>query len=248
MRSRPELSHSASATRRNSVARDAADLLDHLGRVAREVALQDLEHAARVLSVWSMPSASGASSSTARRELLARPAAADVDALVRHDPGSYRRFRVPPAEQAVEVFGVAEILADDRRRVGVVHDVVAEVALVLDDVVDDPAEERDVAAGADRDVDVGDRARPREPRIDVDDRRAARLGLHHPPEADRVALGHVRALDDDAVAVLQVLLEGRARRRDRSWSPDRGPSRNVICAPGSRSGSTPSAVNSFLMR
>src|SRR6478736_143673 len=34
------------------------------------------------------------------------------------------------------------------------------------------------------------------------------LGLHHPLEPDRVALGHVRALDQDAVGVLQVLLEG----------------------------------------
>ena len=63
-------------------------------------------------------------------------------------------------------------------------------------------------AGADRHVQVGDRAGAGEPRVDVDDRRAARLGLHHPLEADRVALGHVRALDDDAVSVRQVLLEG----------------------------------------
>ena len=38
---------------------------------------------------------------------------------------------------------------------------------------------------------------------------AARLGLHHPLEPDRMALGHVRALDDDAVAVGQILLERR---------------------------------------
>src|ERR1700694_2861433 len=34
------------------------------------------------------------------------------------------------------------------------------------------------------------------------------LGLHDPLESDRMALGHVRALDNDAVRVLQVLLEG----------------------------------------
>src|SRR5205814_4181643 len=45
-------------------------------------------------------------------------------------------------------------------------------------------------------------------RVDVDDLGAPRLGLHDPLEPDRVALGHVRALDDDAVRVLQVLLEG----------------------------------------
>src|SRR5438270_148317 len=42
----------------------------------------------------------------------------------------------------------------------------------------------------------------------MDDLRPAGLGLHDPLEPDRVALGHVRALDDDAVGVLQVLLEG----------------------------------------
>ena len=63
--------------------------------------------------------------------------------------------------------------------------------------------------GAQRHVHVGDRARAREARIDVDDRRAARLRLHHPLEPDRMALGHVRAHDHDAVAVLQILLEGR---------------------------------------
>ena len=33
---------------------------------------------------------------------------------------------------------------------------------------------------------------------------------------DRMALGHVRALDEDAVGVLQVLLEAWSRRRGRS--------------------------------
>ena len=33
------------------------------------------------------------------------------------------------------------------------------------------------------------------------------LGLHHPLEPDRVALGHVRAHDHDAVGVPQVLRE-----------------------------------------
>ena len=93
-------------------------------------------------------------------------------------------------------------------RVGVGDDVLVEVLLVLEDVVDDAAEEGDVAARAQRHVHVGDRRGAGEPRVDVDDLRAARLGLHHPLEPDRVALGHVRALDDDAVGVLQVLQEG----------------------------------------
>ena len=63
--------------------------------------------------------------------------------------------------------------------------------------------------GAERDVDVGQRRGAGEARVDVDDRRAALLGLHDEAEPDRVVLGHVRAHDHDAVAVGQVLLGGR---------------------------------------
>ena len=48
--------------------------------------------------------------------------------------------------------------------------------------------------------------------------RAPLARLHHPLEADRVVLGHVRAHDHDAVGVLEVLLEVR-----RAASSERGP-------------------------
>jgi hypothetical protein len=44
----------------------------------------------------------------------------------------------------------------------------------------------------------------------MDDGSSTLFGFHHPAEADRMALGHVRALNDDAIRVLQILLE-RAR-------------------------------------
>src|SRR5207244_1348423 len=91
--------------------------------------------------------------------------------------------------------------------VGVVDDVVAELASVLQDVVHDPTEESDVGTGPNRDVKVGHGAGAGEPGVDVDDRGAPFLGGQDPLEPDRVALGRVRALDDDAVGVLQVLLE-----------------------------------------
>ncbi len=118
---------------------------------------------------------------------------------------------VPAREQAVEVLGVEELVADERGRVRVGQHVLSEVELVGEDVVDDPAEERDVGSRPQRHVDVGQRAGAGEPRVDVDHLCAAALRLDHPLEADRVALGHVRTLDDDHVGVLQVLLErGRA--------------------------------------
>ena len=52
------------------------------------------------------------------------------------------------AEQARQVLGVAETFFDDCRGVGVVEDVLLEPAVVTQDVVDETAEEGDVAAGA----------------------------------------------------------------------------------------------------
>src|SRR5213079_1466859 len=62
-----------------------------------------------------------------------------------------------------QVFGVLVVLVDDRGEVGVVDRVFLEervlVPLVaVHDVVDEPTEERDVRAGADRHVEVRDRA------------------------------------------------------------------------------------------
>src|SRR5207302_2461444 len=78
---------------------------------------------------------------------------------------------------------------------------------VLEDVMDQPAKECDVAAGTYGHVHGCVGAGPRKPRIDMDDRRAPELRLHYPLEANRMVLGHVRAHDQDAVRVRQVLLE-----------------------------------------
>jgi hypothetical protein len=87
------------------------------------------------------------------------------------------------------------------------HDVLAEVGLGLDHVADDPAEERDIGPRPDRDVEVGHLARAAIARIDMNHPCAPLFGLHHPPKPNRVRLGHVPALDHDAVGVLEVLLE-----------------------------------------
>jgi hypothetical protein len=125
---------------------------------------------------------------------------------------------VPAGEEARGVLGVLEIPLDHHRAVGVVLDVLLEPGVVLEDVVDDPAQERDVGPGSDLDVPIGHCAGAGEARIDVDDLGAALLGLDHPLKADRMLLGHVRAHDQDAVRVLQVLLE-----RGGAAAPERGP-------------------------
>ena len=85
------------------------------------------------------------------------------------------------------------------------------------------AEEGDVGAGAQRHEHVGQRARAAVVRVDVDHGRAARLGLHHPLEGDRVGLGHVRALEHDQVGVLQVAGQrARGAAAERGAEPDDG--------------------------
>ena len=78
-------------------------------------------------------------------------------------------FRIEAAEHAVQIFGVLEILADDRGGVGVRHHVLVEPAIVLQHVVNDPAQKRNIGAGANRHVLLAHRGRPREMRIDVDE-------------------------------------------------------------------------------
>src|SRR5205807_81413 len=66
-------------------------------------------------------------------------------------------------------------------------------------------------------------------RVDVDDARAALLGLHHPAKADGVRLGHRRALNEHAVGVLEGLLEvGGAAAPERC--PQTGDGRGVSYA------------------
>ena len=158
------------------LARDAADLLDHLRRVAGEVALEDLEDAARVLQRRVLVGRLAVRELAAVRavRLLARVAAARVAGggaatsmpsychvrRRRSCPFSASKPLNRPSRSSVSRKSSATIAG----RVRVVHDVLAELALVLEDVVDERAEEGDVAAGADRHVQVGHRARAREPR------------------------------------------------------------------------------------
>src|SRR5690606_18914015 len=86
----------------------------------------------------------------------------------------------------------------------------AELKAVGENVIHQTAEEGDVGPGSQRHVQVGHRTGSGEPWVNVDDDGAPKLRLHHPLEPNRVALGHVGALDDDAVRVGEVLLERRS--------------------------------------
>ena len=90
------------------------------------------------------------------------------------------------------------------------NDVLAKEQIILNQVIDESAEKYDVGAGADRHPDIGQRARARETRIDMDDRGALLLRFHHPAKTDRVRFGHRRAFDQNAIGVREILLRGRS--------------------------------------
>ena len=210
--------------------RAAADLGHQLGCVAAEVSLEDLEDAALVLQRLvffrglAMRETTGLRSVSGLLALRAAFGTLPCGLLFGHPrvmPGARvvdPLVLVEAREEPVEILGVTEPLVDDHRCVRITLDVLVEPALVLDDVANDSAEKGDVCARTDRDVLVGHRARPREARVDVHDLRAAEPRFHHPLEADRMVLGHVRAHDQDRVGVPQILLVCRG-----TPSPERGP-------------------------
>ena len=157
------------------------------------VAPEDLEHTHRILE----------------RRVGARQAPRPVRAGLTHvlpGPGPEvvaARRGVEAREQSGIVIAPV-LIGDERRGVRVVDDVLFEVALSLQDVPDDAAEERDVRSRADLDEHVGDRRRARVARVDVNHHAPPLLGQHRPVKADRMRLRHVRAHDEHAIAVDEV--------------------------------------------
>ncbi len=102
----------------------------------------------------------------------------------------------PAGEKAGRAFfGVAKIFAQNAGGIREVDDVIAEKKIVVDNVPDESAKKRNVAASADRHPDIGQRAGTRKSRIDMNNGRAVFLCFHHPAEADRMRFRHRRAFD-----------------------------------------------------
>src|SRR6267143_642752 len=98
-----------------------------------------------------------------------------------------------------------ESLLNDERRVGVIDEIVVGDAVVLQRVVDYPAEKGDVGAGTNLKIQIRSRGCPREARIDYNGLRiAVNLGLDGPLEAARMVLGWIPAHDQHHVGVLDV--------------------------------------------
>src|SRR5581483_3633078 len=175
--------------------RHAGDLRNLLGGVAGVVGLHELEDAAGVLERrvrlgerrrrGRRSLAAGRRLRTARRRpgrrtqrrraarrsggLAAGRAGGEALVVPRGRVVGLLRLVVAGEEPVVELVAGGH----DEAGVGVQLDVVLVVQVVLEDVVDQAAEEGDVGAGPDRRIDVGHRRRAGEAGVDVDDLRAA---------------------------------------------------------------------------
>ncbi len=129
-----------------------ADFVNHFRRIPLVVALQDLENAAGILKRGVGDAAASHGGAFGLRLTGVAGALAGgrrIERVLIH-PGIeivLRLLRVPAAEQAIELFGVLKLIADDQRGVGIRDDVIVEIAVVREDVMDEAAEEGDISAG-----------------------------------------------------------------------------------------------------
>ena len=165
--------------------RRATDVAHHFRRIAGVVLLHQVEHATGMLQ-------SLVDLGVAVRPHLVSPGASVVLAV----------RRIVAREQAV-----LELVAraHDQGRVGVSPDVLVLYLVVTQQVVDHPAQEGDVRAGANRRIEVRHRCRAVEAGVHYDEcGMVVCLGLGDPFEAAGVCLGGIAAHDDDDVGVLDV--------------------------------------------
>src|SRR5947209_1439005 len=124
-------------------ARHAAHLFYHLRCIAREMAAHYLEYTAWMLQ---------------RR--VAQWPPVFVPFIIPTALISIRlRVKIIAREESIQLFGIFEVLAHQRGGVGVMHDVVMEVAIVLEQVANNRSQEDDVAARARRHVEIRQRGR-----------------------------------------------------------------------------------------
>src|SRR5579875_2538903 len=199
--------------------RDARDGLHHLGRVARIVRLHQLEDAVRVLQ---------------RHVALREAVSADRIVPSRRTVGFF--LRIPAVEETI-VKAVAGI--DDERRVGVVAHVLIVILAVLQHVIHEPAEQRDVRAGAYAQVHIRNGGRARKTRVDVDHLRAAALAgpalrihlrEHEMLETDRMSFRRIRPGYENDVGIADVApVVGHCSASERGGQTDH---RRTVSNPG----------------
>ncbi len=117
-------------------------------------------------------------------------------------------LRIPSGEESIQIFRIFEIIAKNRRGVCVMHDVLAEFFVILQNVVDQPAQEKNVRTCAQGNPNVGHRRSAVESRINMNDLRPALARLNHPLKSHGMVFRHRRSHDKDGVSVAEILLRG----------------------------------------
>ena len=111
--------------------------------------------------------------------------------------------RIKPGVQSV--LGQLEPVLHNKSRVRVVQEVIFRDAIVLDGIVDDSAEESDIAARAKLAEQIRDRCGAGKARVDHDHFRvASALGFDGPLETAGVVFGRIPAHDQHHVGVFDV--------------------------------------------
>src|SRR3954469_25293686 len=183
-----------------NILRNTAVALHHLWRVALEMTIEHLEYAPRVLQRWigfvlgsilrlattifSVPAAGVAVSRSLTGLLLGRTLIQPTFRIV------LLLFRIPAGEETIQVFSIPKIFAQDSGCVRIVHYVIAEFLVVLENVVNQRTQKNNVTSGAQWNPDVCHRRCARIPGIDVDNLRAFFTSFDHPLETNGMILSH----------------------------------------------------------
>ena len=179
--------------------RRAADVLHDVRRIAGDVLLQQVPHAARM-----------------RERFIAHRIAVFIELIV---PGRFivlAFFGVIAAKQPVFE---GKIIPHQQVRVGVVLNVVRVNFVVFDQVQQHAGQERNVRTGADRRIDIGHRCRTRKARIDDDKRRIVVVfRFHRPAEPHRMGFSGVTAHHHHDVRVFDINPVVGHRTATKCWS------------------------------
>ena len=152
------------------VLRNAADARHHLRRVARVVLLHELEYRLRILQRHVALGDCGDGPTRRRMRFVIGVTRGGIDLIA---PGGDVVLAGGGIVAAEEPVLERVVLFHQEGGVGVVDDIFLVIEVVLQDVIDQPAEVGDIGAGADARVDIGHRRGPGEARIGVDDLGAA---------------------------------------------------------------------------
>src|SRR5437867_2426544 len=112
-------------------------------------------------------------------------------------------LRIPSGEESIQIFRIFEIIAKNRRGVCVMHDVLAEFFVILQNVVDQPAQEKNVRTCAQGNPNVGHRRSAVKSRINMNDLRPALARLNHPLKSHGMVFRHRRSRSEEHTSELQ---------------------------------------------